>query len=167
MKLAFTITLILSSAICWACSCIGKPTVKEALKSYDQIFVGKVIQKEIVRYSPNSEDLITDIDSVRKYSFMPDTLTAVKYTFINLQNIKGQHLDTLIIYTGFGGGDCGVRFAAHSKYVVYAFHTNRKTRDYPNGCLSTGICSRTTASISKELAMIKLNRRYRKVEAME
>jgi Carboxypeptidase regulatory-like domain len=40
------------------------------------------------------------------------------------------------LLTGRGGGDCGYRFVAGQRYLVYAWK-------HPSGRLSTGICSRT------------------------
>jgi hypothetical protein len=47
---------------------------------------------------------------------------------------KGPVADTLVIRTGEGGGDCGIRFQVGAEYLVYASGENE---------LYTGICHRT------------------------
>jgi hypothetical protein len=51
--------------------------------------------------------------------------------------LKGEIKDSIIIETGFGGGDCGYQFQEGVEYLVYAY---KKERGY-----STSICSRTTS----------------------
>lgn len=64
---------------------------------------------------------------------------------------KGQTTnDTLIIYTGLGGGDCGYIFEAGQKYIIYGatksfFGSFFKDKNIPNGpnVYWTNICTRT------------------------
>lgn len=48
---------------------------------------------------------------------------------------KGVTASSVVVKTGFGGGDCGVGFAVGARWLVYA-------NEY-EGALYTGICSRT------------------------
>src|SRR5437868_10960043 len=49
---------------------------------------------------------------------------------------RGDKQDTLDVWTGFGGGDCGFLFQKGETYLVYAGHDGRRR-------LTTDICSRT------------------------
>ena len=60
----------------------------------DQVFIGTVIKK-------------TDSDMVY-------------FLFSVSQIFKGNKADTLTIKTGFGGGDCGVKFEIGKEYLVYS-----------------------------------------------
>lgn len=51
------------------------------------------------------------------------------------ESFKGASTRTAVLYTGWGGGDCGYRFERGSRYLVYA-------RDNDGG-LYTGICHAT------------------------
>lgn len=55
----------------------------------------------------------------------------VSYTFRVSKIFKGAQRDSIIITTGFGGGDCGVRFVIGTSYLVYAndFRTNSCRRN--------------------------------------
>lgn len=94
----FTISTISTSA----CLC-ERPTLTEALNEADQVFIGTVLRR-------------THSDSNRVYF-----LVAVTRMF------KGNHVDSLTIGTGFGGGDCGVRFEEGKSYLIFSHkqQTNR------------------------------------------
>ena len=49
---------------------------------------------------------------------------------------KGRISEEIAIFTGSGGGDCGLSFDIGDRYLVYAFGTS-------DASLSTGICQRT------------------------
>jgi hypothetical protein len=69
--------------------------------------------------------------------------------------------DTVEIYTGLGGGDCGVRFEIGKEYIVYgkkSTYFGQKNNDFtfPKGknIFWTDICSRTTLKNSLETTAI-------------
>lgn len=90
-----------------ACKCANM-TVAEEWKYADQVFVGIPVRKEM-----NS---------------------LVKYFFLVQENLKGKATDTIVIQTGFGGGDCGMNFETGISYLVYANNgnSNRCRRNAPS-----------------------------------
>lgn len=115
------ITILLTSVTdsLFACSCIGQRTVEEEVKHSDAVLVGTVLSKQ----------LVTLIDSTILKMFPDDTtmrnspmskMTIARYDFVVTDIYKGKITsDTLSIYTGLGGGDCGIRFEVGKKYIVY------------------------------------------------
>jgi hypothetical protein len=127
----------------YACSCIGgKANVKNAFKKNDVVFIGKVINKEIMTIPYTPLGLNTGVDFY-KY----------KITFMVEKIYKGK-IDTnfVEVMTGIGGGDCGYDFDIGKSYVVYA---ERRSKHY-NGDLNiniylyTHVCSRTTDNVESE-----------------
>jgi len=96
-----------------ACSCFSAP-VTAGYRSADIIVVGRLRQR-LDEYGPLS---------YRAY-----------YSFSVSRTIKGTHLDTVVIETGIGGGDCGYHFREDVEYLIYA---SRRKGEYV-----TSICSRT------------------------
>lgn len=102
-----------------ACSCVGQRTVQEEVKHADAVLVGTIVSK----------DLITLTDSALLQLFQNDTtfknnrfanMTIAKYGLFVHDIYKGKiSKDTIVIYTGIGGGDCGIRFKISEKYIVY------------------------------------------------
>lgn len=87
-----------------ACKCANM-TVAEEWKYADQVFVGTPVRKEV-------SSLVT-------------------YFFLVQESLKGKATDTIVIQTGFGGGDCGMDFETGVSYLVYANkgNTNRCRRN--------------------------------------
>jgi hypothetical protein len=109
----------------FACSCQGERTVQEEVKYADAVFVGTVISKELT--------MKTDSAIMRAMttgnSPMP---TVAKYSLLVEYIYKGEITsDTITIFTGLGGGDCGVRFEIGEKYIVYG-----KSETYFGGLFS-------------------------------
>ena len=133
----------------FACNCIGKANTKQALKTSDFVFKGKVIEKS---------------------TFIIDTLFAdsyvynVRYTFEIESIYKGRKKyskQKISVVTGIGNGDCGFEFEKGQEYIVY---TDWKDKYYSAGkkvnkFLYTNICKRTTLKIKEEEEKIK---KYRK-----
>jgi hypothetical protein len=65
------------------------------------------------------------------------SLTEYEVHFSSVEILRGtSKLDeTITLYTGHGGGDCGYPFAIGKRYLVYAFNFK--------GRLTTGICTQT------------------------
>ena len=116
LTLAF---LIVFSDNVLACSCIGRRTVQEEVKHSDAVLVGSIINKE----------MLTLTDSILLQLFLNDTtmknspmanMTIARYEMLISSYYKGKITsDTVSIYTGIGGGDCGIRFQIGEKYIVY------------------------------------------------
>uniref|UniRef100_UPI001E52553B TonB family protein n=1 Tax=Pleomorphovibrio marinus TaxID=2164132 RepID=UPI001E52553B len=123
MKTTVTIlTILILTGITdkiFACSCVGQRTVQEEVKHADAVLVGTIVSK----------DLVTLSDSTLLHFFQNDTtfknnrfanMTIAKYGFFVHDIYKGKiSTDTIVIYTGIGGGDCGIRFKIGEKYIIY------------------------------------------------
>jgi len=111
-----------------ACSCSDPGPPCRAMLLTDAIFVGKVT--EIRDPSANAQPDENLPRLFRRVNFLveePFRAAGVK---------KGA---TLVVLTGFGGGDCGYAFVIGERYLVYARH-------FPDtNHLFTGICTRTRA----------------------
>ncbi len=169
MKRLITIIIILTYGNCLiACSCWGESSVKQAIKNSDAVITGTILSKETV----------VVIDSTIIKLFKDDTLShdlfkvyTAKYRFEVESIYKGKFsTDTLTIYTGVGGGDCGNRFAIGGKYIIYG---NKNTYFQFVGSptkekdvLWTNICTRTRAFNLKEIEAIEKIRKKKRIKWM-
>ncbi len=131
-----------------ACSCIGNSTVEGVYNGSNTkiIISGQVIAierlwvvdsaeyKEWIREGIAAAVLDT---SQYYYSWYRHLRNKVS---IRIEHIyKGQiNSDTLTIWTGIGGGDCGFPFKKNEKYIVYGYFDNKYQEKY-----DTDICTRT------------------------
>ncbi|MFT5969618.1 MAG: hypothetical protein ACI8ZO_000108 [Flavobacteriales bacterium] len=157
MKQLYFIILCLATLIfndVKACSCIGLASAKSALKSSEMVFVGKAISKEIVQVLDLELTELYPLDSARFHEF-PYTTHVAKYKFQIKKLYKGfTQSDTLIVFTGVGGGDCGYSFNIGVDYIVYSKDENNLT--YHNDSYTwTSICSRTRVFDITEITLIK------------
>jgi len=133
-----------------ACSCTGERAIKEEIENQDAVFVGFVKEAEQIRiYDTLSPNHI--IDRVE-----------MKYTMVIESVYKGSQMsDTVFIFTGIGGGDCGYNFKIGQKYIVYgrylktADRHNRRMFIDKKSAFYTTICSRTRKYQSEEIKEIK------------
>jgi len=144
-----------------ACSCAGESTVEVGYKSADIVASGQVISfetewlpdstriKEMVELGFPAESLDKRLNGnyLRKVLILVDTVYKGK-----IRN------DTLTIYTGMGGGDCGFRFKEGQKYIIYGdtnsyFGDFFKDQEFPDGqnVYWTNICTRTQEHNRKEI----------------
>ena len=119
-----------SSFSAFACSCIMPGTVAEEVDRADAVFAGTVIA--------------LDNSDYKAYVF-PD----IEVTFTVQEYWKGDVLDTVVIHTGQGGGDCGFAFEEGKSYLVYAYADD-------NGDLKEKICCRTALLSDAEGDLAKL-----------
>jgi TonB family protein len=121
-----TITYILTILIftgasdkIFACSCSGQRTVQEEVKHADAVLVGTMVSKELVTLSDSTLlQLFQNDTTIKNKSFA--NMTIAKYGLFVQDIYKGKiSRDTVTIYTGIGGGDCGIRFKIGEKYIVY------------------------------------------------
>ncbi|MCH9662843.1 MAG: hypothetical protein K0U66_04170, partial [Gammaproteobacteria bacterium] len=114
-----------------ACSCIapGPPAVEFARAT--AVFVGRVTA-------------ITGAESAKGY---PQRKVALQVE----ESWKGVEEESLTLYTGSGGGDCGYPFEEGESYLVYAYRADQ-TDD-----LGASICSRTQllTSASEDLTYLR------------
>ena len=143
-----------------ACSCAGESTVEGEFKSSDIVLSGKVINS-INEWVPDSSEIkyMTEfgisIDSLDK-RLIGQYFRKVQILIETLYKGKVNN-DTLTIYTGMGGGDCGYHFNVGQKYILYAdsdsyFASFNKDQEFPDGenIYWTNICSRTQEYNRKE-----------------
>lgn len=157
--------LLINSGI-YACSCIGQRTVKEEIKYSDAVLVGKVISKDIVTLADSTAIKMFTNDSTIVKGFPYETVIA-KYELLLTSKYKGNTTtDTIAIYTGLGGGDCGVRFEIGKNYVVFGesetyFGQINNDWPFPKGknIYWTNICSRTTLENQNEIEEIEKHRK--------
>jgi hypothetical protein len=117
MKSLFTILLLLVCYEAFPCLCEFS-TFEEDVKYSSHIFSGLIISKE-------------DKDNKGKpYSYN------IKYKVVVWDSWKGNAADTIDLYSGRGGGDCGFLFDVNKAYMIWA-KTDEK------GFLTTNSCIRT------------------------
>ncbi|HKP52587.1 MAG TPA: hypothetical protein VJ183_08035 [Chloroflexia bacterium] len=102
-----------------ACSCGGPSTAREALEGSDAVFFGRVIS--VTGASEQVQQVSHGYISI-----------AVVLEVISIW--KGVSAGQVTVYTGSGGGDCGVSFEVGELRLVYANAAD-------DGRLGTGICS--------------------------
>lgn len=103
----------------FACSCIGLRTVQEEIKHADALIVGTILRKQIVVITDSTILEMFPNDTTMRNSPM-SRMTIARYDLLVQDTYKGKITnDTLTIYTGLGGGDCGIRFEIGKKYIVY------------------------------------------------
>jgi hypothetical protein len=145
----------------YGCSCEGESTVAGGVKAANLVAVGTVIGRDLITLVDTEQIKLNPDTSAHK--FYPYSIRIAKYTIVIDQVFKGKLTsDTIIIYTGLGGGDCGNRFLVGEKYIVYGskqtyFGTENNGYNYPRGqnIYWTNICTRTILSNEKEIAEIK------------
>jgi len=166
MKTTVTIlTLLLLTSISGrilACSCIGQRTVEEEVKHADAVIVGTILSKQIVTLTDSAILKMFPNDTTMRNSPM-SKMTIARYDFLVQDIYKGKITkDTLTIYTGLGGGDCGIRFEIGKKYIVYGenetyFGQVNNDFKFPkaNNTFWTYNCLRTTSYFQDEIKEIE------------
>lgn len=124
------------------------------------IFIGKVFKIDTIKTVPDY--------FVRQFKYTEDsTNTYTNHQLISFavkKLIKGSFsIDTLVIMTGMGGGDCGYFFENKKTYIVhsneiasyYIDETSSKKKLLKKHFLETNVCTRTTSEIKKELKFLR------------
>ncbi|MFO7867912.1 MAG: hypothetical protein R6U95_01270 [Bacteroidales bacterium] len=154
--------LILGFSDVYACSCQGESTVKGAIKSSAFVIVGEIISRDFINI-PDSIMIRQNFNDSLAHKFYPYVHRISKYKIQIEKVYKGKTVkDTMEIYTGNGGGDCGYRFKVGEKYIVYGVKENyfgmlNNDYDYSKGeeCIWTNICMRTTNYDESEINEIE------------
>ncbi|MEZ4789557.1 MAG: hypothetical protein R2811_06010 [Flavobacteriales bacterium] len=145
MRLAL-VTIALFHLVCGAlaCSCIGERTVADEYNAAAAVFVGRVAGQLEVKLSSNPKGF-RDVHMMR-------------YTLVVEKNYRGVTVsDSVVVFTGMGGGDCGFRFEVGKRFIVYGVTGDAIASDYasryplsgPN-IFRTNICFRTRAYDDEE-----------------
>lgn len=154
MKLILTFLVICLGVykVAYACSCVSVGSVKENYKYSDLIFKGTPIKREIVLIdSENRERIVPENWMPLIY---PKGKIMARYTVNSIEYFKGALKTRMVyIYTGLGGGDCGVYFKIGDIYVIYADNSNEKNKS--KAMFGTSICSRTTRDHVRESSELR------------
>ena len=154
--LVLTTLLALTPQVALACMCPPPPPAKEAAKSSDRVFLGKVTS---IRDHTTSDftiwikDRIADLGAAlgKDWRISPEDYFYREVTLRVVENFKGAPVNELLITTGSGGGDCGFPFDVGQSYLVFA----RQLKE-PNE-LVTSICDATgnARRLQPEIAQIR------------
>lgn len=138
--LALAIALLLLPANrLHACACGEVPPIWKAVDESHEIFVGRVIAIEPIR---GETKFVTPVFG-----------RTVRVRMTVEERWKGAVIDTIEIYTGEAGVDCGYPFVGNRRYLVYAI--------LHEGASITTICTRTRAAEFAESDISVLYRRDR------
>ena len=146
----------------FACSCQGESTVQGGINSSDFVIVGEIISKDFIDI-PYSVQIRQNPTDTFAHNYYPYVHRISKYEIKVERVYKGKTVcDTLDIFTGNGGGDCGYRFEIGEKYIVYGnkvtyFGFSNNDYDYPKdkNCMWTNICTRPTNYYQTEIDEIE------------
>lgn len=140
------LVFILLSFKSYSCTCINKLNVKDAIKSNDYIFVGKVQKIDLV-----------NIESREFFKI----LFEVKSRF------KGKIKKYITIHTPPDSNTCGFPFDLKSEYIVYAnLYKNvnvTKSKKLKN-IIETDICSRTKLYDKTEILKLRKHKKEKPVK---
>ncbi|MGR6088659.1 MAG: hypothetical protein ACU4F9_10815 [Arcticibacter sp.] len=166
MRTTVTIlTLLLFTSVSgrlFACSCIGQRTVEEEVKHADAVFIGTVLSKQLITLTDSTILKMSPNDTTIRNSLM-SKMTIARYDLLVQDIYKGKITnDTLTIYTGLGGGECGIRFEIGKKYIVYGeneTYLGQVNNDFnfpkAKNTFWTYNCLRTTSYFQDEITEIE------------
>jgi len=137
---------ILSTFKSYSCTCINKLDVKDAIKSNDYIFVGKVQKIDIVE--------IENLD-------LFEVVFEVKSRF------KGKIKTLITVYTNYEEDMCGFPFKLENEYIVYAsLYKNKyvtKSKKLRN-IIETDTCSRTKLYDKVEILKLRKHKKEKPIK---
>lgn len=161
-KIGLILLMLWNTTFAFSCTCInmGHSTVKKALKYYDFVFTGRVISSETASLAP------VDFNETI-FEYMELFYQKKKYTFEVITIYKGKiQSDTIVVYSGFGTGDCGYKFLVDSTYIVYS-NWNRSLTEADFRTLlkfiETDVCTRTRPLDSVEIKEIEKYSKRKKI----
>ncbi len=99
MRYLILIALLSAPSLSYACSC-GIINIKEVITESKHVFVAGV--KSVKIGKPNK-----------------DHMKSVVAEFELIESIKGNSKEVKKLYSGFGGGDCGIPLNVGWQYIVY------------------------------------------------
>lgn len=141
-----------------ACSCIGQRTIQEEIRNSDVLVVGTILNKEILQLTDSTMLKLFPNDTTLSTSPLSRMVIA-RYNLLVLDIYKGKITkDTITIFTGLGGGDCGFRFENGKKYIIYGdkeTYYGQMNNDFnftkTRNVYWTNICTRTTSYFQSEI----------------
>jgi hypothetical protein len=145
----------------FACDCKGETTVENAIKYSSLVVVGTVISKDLVAVT-DSHEIVSFSDENLKQSTFRYTTILSKNKILVLELYKGIiSSDTLTVFTGTGGSDCGTEFTIGDKYIIYSSEKTYSKMKYNDLIYSLGKnvywtdrCTRTSKYNQEEVQEI-------------
>ncbi len=164
----YTLIFILTVFLCSfseqakACSCKGESSIVEEFKSSDAVIVGTILKKELVSLTDSSRLKLFSNDTLLKHSRIGQ-FTVARYDLLVERVYKGEITkDTISVYSGLGGGDCGKLFEIGKRYILYGMketYFGQVNNHYPfpkgKNTLWTNNCMRTAAYDQQEITEIE------------
>lgn len=115
-----------------------------AKKHAEGVFVGKVTRSERVAVDPTDQ-----LPFFKMYQMRLTVQVELRFKGRTMSR-GGESGDSVIVYTGVGGGDCGYEFQVGERYVIYTSDGDeirgRMSASRPlwgRGIYWTSICTRT------------------------
>lgn len=137
LLLGIVIVVLLASPAANACTCAGNSPPCESFGTADAVFAGTVISERLSEQPKKTDPNEVELDWVPR---------GVKFSVEQAYSgVTGTEIE---VFTGRGGGDCGVGFRTGQRYLVYAYRYKDK--------LTTSICTRTRpfAQATEDLAFL-------------
>ena len=149
----FTAVLVVASFAANACTCPPPPPAKEAARRSDRVFLGTVLSIETHESTELSmwiKDRIEDLGEVLGQNWRRnyDRDFWLEVTFEISENFKGAATNTVIVATGWGGGDCGAPVEVGGTYLVFARHLKDRNEYVTGSCDGTGEAKRRRAELA-------------------
>ncbi len=150
-----------------ACRCSNILEVKKAIHNADLVVTGKILDAKVVTIWSDTSvavswfAIVLNKGIINSTMVFPDWISDVNFTTIQkadyrtevIKNYKGGvGIDTVIIRTGFGHGDCGFEFKKGQRYLIFANDEERvkyygressQTNNVTKNIFRTSICYRT------------------------
>jgi hypothetical protein len=168
VKTIITILFLSITVDVIACSCVGSASVEKEIRSSEAVVVGNVISKELIQIKDLELMRLFPNDSL-KFDGVLYTTQIARYKFLVETVYKGKFKsDTIEVFTGLGGGDCGNRFIVGSRYILYGAGETymgqvNNNYDFPKGQdqIWTNSCTRTRQFEQAEIDEIERFRKKR------
>jgi hypothetical protein len=169
-KYAFSLFLIIGiPSYSFACKCSGPDSVEKEYTNSIIALLGVVEKIELVglgeTMNPDSLEIAHKLASERSIQFF-DGPVVLKASLRVKRIFKGAvSNETIVVYTGNGGGSCGYRFEKGKEYLVYGqdysylytflnIDKNRVQGFRKDNTYWTNHCTRTTELVQKEQELI-------------
>lgn len=161
--LFFVFLVVCSCSTLSACSCIGSESVESKVKRLDLVALGTIVEVEQVSVIDSTfyegmgnkavDGALIEI-KLNKFSLLVDHLFKGRIT-----------TDTIFIYTGIGGGDCGVRYTVGEQEIIYGvknYAPGVEDGDFPVGknIFYTDIC--LLPDNKQQLEIFEINKQVKK-----
>lgn len=150
--------ILINTSSLLACSCNEKRTVIEEITHSDAVFVGIPLSKKMLTFKDPFY-----ADDTASYTESWSTFSLMQYDFLVQDIYKGIITkDTISIFTGISGADCGIAFEIGNQYIIYGeteSYSFRRSDDFPfkkaENTYWTYNCLRTTTFNQDEIQEIE------------